>query len=47
MLGNDLKFKELLFMRNKKDVQIVFTDLENSFDTRTEFVTSENSLTFQ
>lgn len=46
LFGNLLKFKELLFIRGNNDIQIVFTDFESEFDSRTEFTDVESSLAF-
>ncbi len=45
-IGIDLKFKQLVFVRNNLDIQIEFTDLEKYFDANTEFTDIENSLSF-
>ena len=44
--GYSITCRELLFIRGNTDVQIAFTDLQTTFNDRTEFDAVENSLSF-
>ncbi|MHC4950907.1 MAG: hypothetical protein ACYTEU_07980 [Planctomycetota bacterium] len=44
--GSLIKTRELLFIRYNRDVQIIFTDLDSYFDSRTEFEETAASLDF-